>query len=120
MTGTFSIASITGNNNGNNNGKGASAEGFRIIEIDTPTYEVREQESGSMLLVTSRECLLNFSKVNQTSTFILYFIPSDLREPNVSFESNNKEIVGADNFSMRQMPLFITVHKGKIYTAPIS
>ena len=76
MTGKFSFASIIGNNNGNNNGKGASAEGFRIIEIDTPTYEVKEQESGSMLLVTSRECLLNFFKSQSNKYFysLLYTV----------------------------------------------
>lgn len=120
MTGKFSFALNTGNNNGNSNGNTSFLGGIRVIEITTPSYEVKEEDMGAMLLLNI-DCELDFSKVKKTSTFIIYLIRKDnLEQPTIKFKSINKELVGQDDYNYIQNPIFVVIHNNKLFTLPIS
>jgi hypothetical protein len=116
MVGKFSNT-ISKNNNigGNNNGNNSVLRGIPIVEITTPTYMVKKEDMGCMLLVTAN-CTLDFTNINDTSTCIIYIInnPHEINE--VLVKATNKNIVGSETFANDMHPQFITIHKGKVYT----
>ena len=120
MTGKFAYLGNNGNSNGNNGNNNSFIGGIRIIEITTPTYEVKEEDMGAMFLL-NLDCELDFSKVKKTSTFIVYLIRKDNFElPTIKFKSANKEIVGEKEYNYIQNPLFVLIHSDKLFTLPIS
>ena len=116
MVGKFSNT-ISKNNNigGNNNGNNSVLRGIPIVEITTPTYMVKKEDMGCMLLVTAN-CTLDFTNINDTSTCIIYIInnPHEINE--VLVKATNKNIVGSETFANDMHPQFITIHKEKVYT----
>lgn len=122
MTGKFTSGNSNGNSNsnGNNGNNNSIIGGIRIIEITTPTYEVKEEDMGAMFLLNI-DCELDFSKVKKTSTFIIYLIRKDnLEQPTIKFKSTNKELVGQDDYNYIQNSLFVVIHNNKLFTLPIS
>ena len=119
MVGKFSntISKVNNNNSnsGNDSGKNSVIKGIPVIVVTTPTYLVKPEDMGCMLLV-SANCTFDFTNVNDTSTCIIYIVnkPSEINE--VTVVAHNKEIIGSNITANDMYPNFVTIYNGKVYT----